>query len=249
MRNLLPTTGQTTSYRDGDDGDFLAGLPGTTRFVDSGIGTVYDRHTGLTWIKQPELIIPGVPRAGYTKAGVGAVWQVQAARGNWANSTAYAVADLAKDAADSTYWICLVAHNSTAAPVTFAEDREANPTHWVQSVWTASAANLTTPATMIWTAAIDNALALTTCGFADWRLPNAMEIMSLFSLATTAKCLVAFFANYQAGMYWSGSTFASSTLYAWGAQFHPASGNLIEYRLKTNTATYIRPVRGGILNA
>ena len=49
----LPRTGQTTSYADGDDGYFQAGNPRATRFVDNGNGTISDRHTGLTWVKDP----------------------------------------------------------------------------------------------------------------------------------------------------------------------------------------------------
>lgn len=47
----LPQTGQTTSYADGDDGHFQAGNPRATRFVDNGNGTITDRATGLTWVK------------------------------------------------------------------------------------------------------------------------------------------------------------------------------------------------------
>ena len=50
----LPRTGQTTSYRAGDDGTFQAGLPRDgARFIDNGDGTITDFATGLTWIKDP----------------------------------------------------------------------------------------------------------------------------------------------------------------------------------------------------
>jgi len=56
-RMSLPPTGQTTSYRDGDDGYFQVGWPGGTRFVDNGDGTtVHDRATGLEWVKEPGAI-------------------------------------------------------------------------------------------------------------------------------------------------------------------------------------------------
>jgi hypothetical protein len=42
-----------TSYADGDDGWFQAGNPRKTRFVDNGNGTISDRATGLTWVKEP----------------------------------------------------------------------------------------------------------------------------------------------------------------------------------------------------
>jgi hypothetical protein len=45
----LPVTGQTTSYRTGDDGDYEAGL--AFDFTDNGDNTVTDNNTGLMWIK------------------------------------------------------------------------------------------------------------------------------------------------------------------------------------------------------
>ena len=67
----LPRTGQTTSYRDGDDGYFQTGLPGaetpalvqligdgpdeTTRFTEEtieGDDVVIDHVTGLMWMKE-----------------------------------------------------------------------------------------------------------------------------------------------------------------------------------------------------
>lgn len=52
-RLWLPRTGQTTSYRDHDDGYYEAGNPHATRFVANGNNTVFDRATGLTWIADP----------------------------------------------------------------------------------------------------------------------------------------------------------------------------------------------------
>lgn len=50
----LTKTGQTTSYRTGDDGDEEAGVSWLTppRFTDNSDGTVTDNLTGLTWTKQ-----------------------------------------------------------------------------------------------------------------------------------------------------------------------------------------------------
>lgn len=72
----LPTTGQTTIYRAGDDGHFQCGLPdgktaalvqqfgagphAATRFVDNGDGTITDNVTGLMWIADPATD-PGSP--------------------------------------------------------------------------------------------------------------------------------------------------------------------------------------------
>lgn len=50
----VPRTGQTTSYRPGDDGDLQKGVPSPQpRFVDNGDSTVTDNLTGLMWVKDP----------------------------------------------------------------------------------------------------------------------------------------------------------------------------------------------------
>ena len=50
---FVEKTGQTTSYRTGDDGDERAGLSWPNpRFTDNSDGTVTDNLTGLIWLKQ-----------------------------------------------------------------------------------------------------------------------------------------------------------------------------------------------------
>ena len=50
----LPKTGQTTSFRPGDDGDLEKGMaPPSPRFTDLVNGTVTDNLTGLMWVKAP----------------------------------------------------------------------------------------------------------------------------------------------------------------------------------------------------
>jgi hypothetical protein len=236
---LLPATGQVTSYRAGDDGALRFGRPGGNRFRDMGDGTVYDRFASLLWVKQPELIIPGA-------AGVHASNQVQAARGNWANATAYARADLAKDAADGTYWVCAVAHASAGAAASFAQDRAANPTYWRQSVWTASAANLTTPAKMGWNAAVDQCLALTHAGFTDWRLPNVNELAVLRDWSRTSGFGgFTAFPNGQPTYYWTSTTLPPSD--GLEVNFSPTSGYLVVPDA-TTLLRYVRPVRAGRTN-
>src|SRR3972149_12033593 len=102
----LPKTGQTTSRRTGDNGTYQMGQNApayASRFVNNTDGTVSDRHTGLMWVRQPELIIPGA-------AGIHASNQIQAARGNWATGTVYSLADVAYDAVALKYYFCAVAH-------------------------------------------------------------------------------------------------------------------------------------------
>jgi hypothetical protein len=50
----VPKTGQTTSYRTGDDGAHQNGVAWPNpRFTDHGNGTVTDNMTGLMWVKAP----------------------------------------------------------------------------------------------------------------------------------------------------------------------------------------------------
>ena len=50
----IQKTGQTTSYRGGDDGAFEAGVAWPNpRFTDQDDGTVLDNLTGLEWVKAP----------------------------------------------------------------------------------------------------------------------------------------------------------------------------------------------------
>jgi len=52
----LPSTGQTVSYADGDDGNLKKGLAWPEpRFIDNGNGTITDELTGLMWLKNADL--------------------------------------------------------------------------------------------------------------------------------------------------------------------------------------------------
>lgn len=48
-RRVLPQTGQTISYRPGDDGYYEKGWAEAARFKDVGDGTIVDNATGLMW--------------------------------------------------------------------------------------------------------------------------------------------------------------------------------------------------------
>lgn len=226
----LPRTGQATSYADGDDGYFQAGSPRATRFVDNGNGAVSDRATGLQWVKQPELIIPGA-------TGVHATNQIQVARGAWATTTAYALADLVTDG--GLFYVCAEAHTSG----TFATDLAAGK--WRQTVWAASATEPITTATMAWADAVANCLALEYAGFDDWRIPNIYE---LFSLAVWggAAMFPAVFVNTQVGYYWSGTPYRTQAGFPHYLRYL-ADSVQVAYNADTYTY-YVRPVRGGRIN-
>ena len=75
--------------------------------------------------------------------------------------------------------------------------------------------------TKTWQGALDYAACLNTwnyLGYADWRLPNRKELKSLVNSeqSNTAAWLNGLgFTNVQARYYWSSSTHANDTYYAW----------------------------------
>ena len=330
----LPRTGQTTSYAAGDDGALRAGNPRATRFIDNLNGTISDRATGLQWVKTPELIIPGVPAAGYSRSGT-PIWQVQRA-GNgsvtdWATSQAFLAGDVVRDAAGSQSTACNISLATAANPCVLTVDNiqgltngnlvlvsgivgnmgtdvlngnryyvkvdsankmltlyttylmgtGANTTgktytsggaatqckfyvciashtsadfamaiaypRWALSVWTASAANLTTPRMMDWATAVSLSQ-MSYAGFDDWRLPNVAE---LFSIADSGRQSPAInptaFPNTQQSYYISSTTRLAATTSYMYVNF--GSTALVEYEAKTTATRYVRPVRGGRINA
>ena len=212
----LPRTGQTTSHRTGDDGGLEYGLrrypTRAAEWIDMGDGTVLDRATGLFWVKQPSLIIPGA-------VGVHATNQIQGISGDWANAQVYAKAILAKDTVGSTYWVSAVAHLSATFPTTFAEDRAANPTYWRQTVWVSDAADPPTPAAVNWNTAIDNCLALEYAGRTDWRLPNIGELSSVVNHATTTPPNAYSPLVVAEAIHWTSTTRPATATYAFYVSF------------------------------
>jgi hypothetical protein len=96
--------------------------------------------------------------------------------------------------------------------------------------------------TRTWNEAIDWAEGLTFAGYSDWRLPNIRELHSLADFGTSAPAInTTYFPNTRSDYYWSGSTYAGSTGYAWYMYFDRG------YVLNRNKADdyYVRAVRGG----
>ena len=54
----------------------------------------------------------------------------QESSGNWATGTGYTTGMIVTDSADSSKWVCLVAHTSLASGV-MDDDRVAHPTYWL----------------------------------------------------------------------------------------------------------------------
>lgn len=106
--------------------------------------------------------------------------------------------------------------------------------------------------TQTWTAAVTSTATLATgqCGLTDgssagqWRLPNVLELRSLVNEQQTnnATWLSSLgFSNVQAYNYWSSSTYAFYTSYAWVVNLF---GGFVDYYDKTYPY-YVWPVRGG----
>lgn len=216
------------------------GWPGHEgRFTDNTDGTITDNASGLMWVKRPELTIPGV-------VGVHSSNQIQAARGNWGTFTVYSAADLVRDGVDETLWVCAEAHTSGGG--SFAEDRAVHD--WRQTVWTASADNLTTPRQVAWSlvygpgGAMDMCEGLEYAGHADWRLPNIKELLSIvdYGIADPPMLDPLYFPNAKAAEYWSSTTpplFADAEK-AWFVNFAAGSTSPQHKGL----IFYVRPVRG-----
>ena len=100
--------------------------------------------------------------------------------------------------------------------------------------------------TRTWANAMTYANGLSICGYDDWRLPNVNELESLINAeqANTATWLnnpSQGFSNVQANDYWSSTTYAGDTTFAWVVNMF--DGIVFGY-FKANTH-YVWPVRSG----
>jgi len=79
--------------------------------------------------------------------------------------------------------------------------------------------------------------------FSDWRLPNVRELFSLIDFSRDDKALPSGypFTGVTAGHYWSSTTFAKLTDYAWNVRL---CYDLLYHASKTDSH-YVWPVRGG----
>ena len=94
-----------------------------------------------------------------------------------------------------------------------------------------------------WNSAIDWAEGLTFAGYSDWRLPNRRELESIVDSGRYSPAInTVYFSSTVAGIYWSGSTRADDTTYAWGVHF--PYGRVYDSYDKSSPYD-VRAVRGG----
>lgn len=241
----LPPTQQTTSYADYDDGYYEKGYvpPGGERFILHGDNTVTDRSTGLMWIRQPEMILPG-SNANYTRDGsVITDNKVQAGRGAWSDIIQYDTGDVVSH--NLAVWIATNAPELADAPA--AEHPDWTLAEWIDDGDDCADTQFT-HATSQWAAAltrIANLNALAYAGYSDWRLPNTFELVSILvwdSAVQYEHIDSIIFPNYEDTQHWTSTTDKGFTSYATAVSPHYPS---MSFELKTGDARPIRVVRGG----
>lgn len=92
-----------------------------------------------------------------------------------------------------------------------------------------------------WNDAIAYCENLSLGGYADWRLPNIRELLSIADRSRSDPAIDPVFQSVSSGGYWSSTTFADSTGFAWYVYFYDGFS---AYNVKGDDG-YVRCVRGG----
>ena len=101
----------------------------------------------------------------------------------------------------------------------------------------------TAPGTYTWEQALTYCETLTLGGYSDWRLPTWKELHSIVDYTRGNPAIdTTYFPNTEWSYYWSSTTDASYTIYAWDV-FFDERGNVYQYY--KNTPIYVRAVRAG----
>lgn len=95
---------------------------------------------------------------------------------------------------------------------------------------------------LAWADAISFCEGLSFAGYTDWRLPNIKELMSIVDYGTFGPAIdTTYFLNIQSDLYWSGTTTAGFTGFAWSVDFYDGYVSLND---KVSNS-YVLPVRSG----
>ena len=103
-------------------------------------------------------------------------------------------------------------------------------------IW--ATATYTSKAAMNWEYALNYCETNFLAGYSDWRLPEREELRSIVNYETWRPASVT---NIMSEFYWSSTTHAGNTDYAWGVAFHVGYGD----RRHKDSSHYVRAVRGG----
>ena len=79
-------------------------------------------------------------------------------------------------------------------------------------------------------------------GYADWRLPNVRELLSIADRSRYNPAIDPVFQSAASSYYWSSTTFAYYTVYAWYVDFY--RGRSL-YNVNKGDDYHVRCVRGG----
>ena len=99
-----------------------------------------------------------------------------------------------------------------------------------------------TPVKKSWKDVIDYCENLSLGGNNDWRLPNINELLSIVDDSKYNPAINNSFINFTSSRYWSSTTGAYYSSYAWHVNFY--YGNSYDYRNAANEL-YVRCVRAG----
>jgi len=95
-----------------------------------------------------------------------------------------------------------------------------------------------------WDSAIDYCNSLDLGGFSDWRLPNIRELQSIANYGRYPAVDSTFFPNTNIMYYWSSTSSAYNTNYAWVIYFTNGGVHTNDSYLSKTESWYLRAVRG-----
>ena len=100
----------------------------------------------------------------------------------------------------------------------------------------------TTSSKMNWEDAIKYCESLSQAGFSDWRLPIREELRSIVNYNKYNPAIdTVFFPETMSAFYWSSTSNAYTTGYAWGVRFYYGDG----INSAKDSSYFVRAVRGG----